>query len=73
MASRFSTVEKPANFDPANPRADPVAYLEQKEWATRESLVKVAQAKVGGARALRGGRCFYCLGLPPFSRGVPGC
>ena len=42
---RWSTVEKPV-VDEEHLRADPVAFLELKEWDAREKMVKVAEAKV---------------------------
>ena len=36
----------PKNFDPANPLADKVAAIQQREHIVREKLVKVETAKV---------------------------
>ena len=36
----------PKNFDPANPLADKVAAIQQREHVVREKLIKVETAKV---------------------------
>jgi NADH dehydrogenase (ubiquinone) 1 beta subcomplex subunit 10 len=36
----------PKNFDPANPLADKVAAIQQREHIVREKLIKVETAKV---------------------------
>ena len=36
----------PANFDPANPLADKVAAIQQREHIVREKMIQVETAKV---------------------------
>ena len=36
----------PANYDPENPHADPVALLEHREYEVRRKEIGVAKAKV---------------------------
>jgi hypothetical protein len=36
----------PKNFDPENKYADPVALLEEREYITRQKMIKVEKAKV---------------------------
>jgi hypothetical protein len=36
----------PANYDPENPRADGVAYIEHRQHTVREKFIKVETAKV---------------------------
>lgn len=41
-----SIPKDPANYDPDNKYADPVAYFQHREAKTAEEFVKVAEAKV---------------------------
>ena len=36
----------PSNFDPSSPRADPVAFVRQREHETREAMIDIEKAKL---------------------------
>lgn len=36
----------PDDFNPEKPYADPIAFLEQREWVAREKLVEIEKAKI---------------------------
>lgn len=38
--------EGPKNFDPEDPKKDPVAFFEQREHRVREKYVKMGEAKL---------------------------
>lgn len=54
----------PKNFDPANPLADKVAAVQQREHIVREKLVKVETAKVRAPSSANSNFLFFCSVLP---------
>lgn len=50
----------PANYDPENPHADPVALLEHREYEVRRKEVGVAKAQVQTWQNMQQRKCSAC-------------